>query len=196
LLLGLLRVDEATALNVLEGLGVKADEIIEAVEQSIGDSNRDDVASEDVPFGEESKKSLELALAEARLLDSIYVGTEHLLLALLRQEDTEACQILHSVGVRMEGARAATKRVWESGEDESGTGDNYADQAMAKVLRESLETSDQTLVDFVREMGAAETADWARFPDGSWKTWEDIDWDSDAEEIWRVLREWQERQES
>lgn len=195
LLLGMLQVDGAVALNILDGLDVDPQEIIDRVEQTLGRGNPEDAVAERVPFTEEAKGILELALAEARILESIYVGTEHLLLALLRQEDTPACLVLNSSGVRMEEARAETQRVWQSGVDERGTGDNLADQAVIKVLRESLEDGDETVPEFVRRLGAADSAAWARFPDGSWKTWDDVDWDADGEQILRSVRDWQNRQE-
>lgn len=195
LLLSLLQMGDATAFSVLEGLRVDPDEITDRLEESSGSDNLEDAVGDRVSYTEEAKKALEFALAEARVLDSLYVGTEHLLLALLRQEGSLARQALNAAGVNLEEARAETQRVWESGEDERGTGDNFADEAMTRALRDSLEGGEETVAQFIRRLGAAETADWARFPDGNWKTWEDVDWDADGEEIWNVVLEWQQRRD-
>lgn len=190
LLLGLLQAEGAIAPSVLDGLGADVDEVTDRVEQTLRRGDRGDAAPERMPFTEEAKHVIELALAEARELESIYVGTEHLLLALLREEGTPVCQVLNSAGVRLEEARVETRRVWESGEDEADTGDNFADEAMTAVLRKSLEAGEESLSDFVRRIGATQKAGWARFSDGSWKTWDELDWEADGEENWKFVVEW------
>lgn len=190
LLLGLLRAEGAIAPSVLNGLGADVGEVIDRVEQTLGPGDRANAVPERPPFSEEAKHVIELALAEARELESIYVGTEHLLLALLREEGTLVCQVLNSAGVRLEEARVETRRVWESGEDEADTGDNFADEAMTTVLRKSLDAGEDSLSDLIRRIGATRKAGWARFPDGSWRTWDELDWDADAEEIWKFVVEW------
>src|SRR5262249_46360869 len=68
-------------------------------------------AGPDLPYTSRAKKVLELAMSEARELNHSYVGTEHLLLGLLREEKGIAAQVLTDVGVNLEQARAETLRL-------------------------------------------------------------------------------------
>src|SRR5581483_7632088 len=65
----------------------------------------------DLPYTSRAKKVLELAMSEARELNHSYVGTEHLLLGLLREEKGIAAQVLTDAGVNLEQARAETLRL-------------------------------------------------------------------------------------
>ena len=68
-------------------------------------------AGPDLPYTSRAKKVLELAMSEARELNHSYVGTEHLLLGLLREEKGIAAQVLTDAGVNLEPARAETLRL-------------------------------------------------------------------------------------
>ena len=65
----------------------------------------------DLPYTSRAKKSLEFAMTEARELDHSYVGTEHLLLGLMREERGVAAQVLTSFGITVAGVRAETLRL-------------------------------------------------------------------------------------
>jgi ATP-dependent Clp protease ATP-binding subunit ClpA len=65
----------------------------------------------DLPYTSRAKKVLELAMTEARELDHSYVGTEHLLLGLLREEKGIAAQVLRDAGLELDAARAETRRL-------------------------------------------------------------------------------------
>src|SRR5690606_37704613 len=65
----------------------------------------------DLPYTSRAKKVLELAMAEARELNHSYVGTEHLLLGLLREEKGIAAQVLTEIGVNLDAARTETLRL-------------------------------------------------------------------------------------
>ena len=65
----------------------------------------------DRPYTSRAKKVLELAIKEAKELDHSYVGTEHLLLGLLREEKGIAAQLLHEAGAELEAARQETLRL-------------------------------------------------------------------------------------
>src|SRR5204862_132615 len=83
-------------------------------------------AGPDLPYTSRAKKVLELAMSEARELNHSYVGTEHLLLGLLREEKGIAAQVLTDAGVNLEQARAETLRLlgseMPSGPAPSGAG--------------------------------------------------------------------------
>ncbi len=95
--------------------------------------------------------------------------------------------------MHIEDARSETLRAWESGEDEADEGDNLADRAMVRYLRDLVEEGDQTLPEFLQDIGGEERADWARRPDGTWKTWEELDWEKHGSALWKLIVEWSER---
>ena len=92
LLLGLLREEEGLAARVLESLDVTVDEVREQVARIVGQG--DEVTSGQIPFTPRSKKVLELALREALSLGHNYIGTEHVLLGLVRENEGVAARIL------------------------------------------------------------------------------------------------------
>ena len=92
LLLGLLREEEGLAAQVLGTLGVTIEEGRAQVGRIVGQG--DQVASGQIPFTPRSKKVLELSLREALSLGHNYIGTEHLLLGLVRENEGVAARIL------------------------------------------------------------------------------------------------------
>ena len=110
ILLGLIREGEGVAAAVLTNLNVDLDQIHEQVEESVK-KGKATIAPGELPYTSRAKKVLEFAMAEARELNHSYVGTEHLLLGLLREEKGIAAQVLNTLGVSMEEARAETLQV-------------------------------------------------------------------------------------
>jgi ATP-dependent Clp protease ATP-binding subunit ClpC len=96
LLLGLLREEEGVAARVLYSLGVTVEEVRTQVARIVGEG--DEVAGGQMPFTRRSKKVLELSLREALDLGHNYIGTEHILLGLMREGEGVAVQILVDVG--------------------------------------------------------------------------------------------------
>jgi hypothetical protein len=97
LLLGLLREDEGVAARALASLNVTLDEVREQVESIVGYGEEGTGAQ--APFTPRSKKVLELALREALQLGHNYIGTEHILLGLVRENEGVASQMLSGMGV-------------------------------------------------------------------------------------------------
>ena len=110
ILLGLIREGEGVAAAVLTNLSVDLDQIHERVEESVR-KGKATIALGELPYTSRAKKVLEFAMAEARDFNHSYVGTEHLLLGLLREEKGIAAQVLNSLGVSLEEARAETLKV-------------------------------------------------------------------------------------
>jgi ATP-dependent Clp protease ATP-binding subunit ClpC len=110
ILLGLIREGEGVAAAVLTNLNVDLDQIHERVEESVR-KGKATIALGELPYTSRAKKVLEFAMAEARDFNHSYVGTEHLLLGLLREEKGIAAQVLNSLGVTLEEARAETLKV-------------------------------------------------------------------------------------
>ncbi|HEX9037300.1 MAG TPA: Clp protease N-terminal domain-containing protein [Ktedonobacterales bacterium] len=109
LLLGLLREEEGLGARALVSLGVELEKARHAVELIIGRGDR--VILGDIGLTPRAKKVVELAVDEARRLGQRYVGTEHLLLGLVREGEGIAAGVLESLGVSLETARAEVQRM-------------------------------------------------------------------------------------
>ncbi len=110
ILLGLIREGEGVAAHVLGNLNVDLDQVHERVDESVR-RGKATIALGELPYTNPAKKVLEFAMAEARELSHSYVGTEHLLLGLLRESKGIAAQVLNSLGVTIDEARAETQKV-------------------------------------------------------------------------------------
>src|SRR6476646_8597429 len=111
ILLGLIREGEGVAATVLQNLSVELDEIQQKIDETVKKGKAAQTTGPDLPYTSRAKKVLELAMSEARELSHSYVGTEHLLLGLLREEKGIAAQVLTDAGVNLEAARAETLRI-------------------------------------------------------------------------------------
>ncbi|MEK6687605.1 MAG: ATP-dependent Clp protease ATP-binding subunit [Gemmatimonadota bacterium] len=111
ILLGLIREGEGVAAAVLTHLHVDLEEIQQKIEETVKKGKAGAAPGLDLPYTSRAKKVLELAMAEARELNHSYVGTEHLLLGLLREEKGIAAQVLMDAGVGLEQSRAETLRL-------------------------------------------------------------------------------------
>jgi ATP-dependent Clp protease ATP-binding subunit ClpA len=106
-LLGVLREGEGVAATVLENVGIDMGALAARLDESVKHGNSATVTGPDLPYTSRAKKVLELAMAEARDLNHSYVGTEHLLLGLLREEKGIAAQVLVDAGLTLDVARSA-----------------------------------------------------------------------------------------
>jgi ATP-dependent Clp protease ATP-binding subunit ClpC len=111
ILLGLIREGEGVAAAVLQNLQVDLDEIQERIEEQVKKGNPRTTTGPDLPYTTRAKKVLELAMTEARELNHSYVGTEHILLGLVREEKGIAAQVLAQMGVDVPSARRETLRL-------------------------------------------------------------------------------------
>src|SRR6266487_1227054 len=109
LLLGLVREGEGVASQVLSNLGIEVDQVRHAVEAIIGRGER--IVLGELGLTPRAKKVIELAMDEARRLNHRFIGTEHLLLGLLREGEGIAAGVLASLGLHLEQVRAETLRV-------------------------------------------------------------------------------------
>src|SRR4029077_7319274 len=89
---GLLREEEGLAARVLESLDITVEEVRAQVARIVGQG--DEVTTGQIPFTPRAKKGLELALREALSLGHNYIGTEHILLGLVRENEGVAARIL------------------------------------------------------------------------------------------------------
>ena len=109
LLLGLVREGEGVAGKVLTSLGVDLEKVRKAVEDIIG--RGDSIVLGEIGLTPRAKKVIELAFDEARLLDHHYIGTEHLLLGLIREGKGIGAGVLESFGLSLQEIRAKTIQV-------------------------------------------------------------------------------------
>ena len=109
LLLGLVREGEGVAAKVLANLGVELSKVRSAVEFIIGRGDR--AVLGEIGLTPRAKKVIELAVDEARRLNHHYIGTEHLLLGLVREGEGIAASVLESLGINLERVRAETTRI-------------------------------------------------------------------------------------
>jgi len=109
LLLGLVREGDGVAAKVLANLGVELNKVRSAVEFIIGRGDR--AVMGEIGLTPRAKKVIELAVDEARRLNHHYIGTEHVLLGLVREGEGIAAGVLESLGVNLERVRAETTRI-------------------------------------------------------------------------------------
>ncbi|OGV61321.1 MAG: NDP-hexose 4-ketoreductase [Lentisphaerae bacterium RIFOXYC12_FULL_60_16] len=104
LLLGLIALQEGVAVEVLQRMGVSIEKVRMEVERAVGQGPETKTVG-NVPFTPRSKKVLQLATAEAQALNHTYVGTEHILLGLLREGEGVAAQVLNNLNVDLTTTR-------------------------------------------------------------------------------------------
>ena len=121
ILLGLIREGEGVAAAVLQSLSADLDEIQQRIEDQVKKGKAAQATGPDLPYTSRAKKVLELAMAEARELNHSYVGTEHLLLGLLREEKGIAATVLTEIGVNLDAARTETLRLLGTEMPQGGT---------------------------------------------------------------------------
>ena len=120
ILLGLVRETEGVAARVLSGLGVDLSKVRSAVEFIIGRGEKP--TQGEIGLTPRAKKVVELAVDEARRMNHTYIGTEHLLIGLLREGEGVAAGVLESLGVNLEKVRAETHRILSNTAPSGGQG--------------------------------------------------------------------------
>ena len=100
LLLGMIREGEGVAVSILKKLGIPLDELRNAIERAVkGTANHNVKNMANIPLTRQSEKVLKITYLEAKIFKSQLIGTEHLLLSILRDEDNIATQILNKFEV-------------------------------------------------------------------------------------------------
>ena len=121
ILLGLVRETDGVAAKVLTSLGVELTKVRSAVEFIIGRGER--ATPGEIGLTPRAKKVIELAVDEARRLSHNYIGTEHLLIGLLREGEGVPAGVLESLGVNLDKVRGETSRILsQSASQSQGSG--------------------------------------------------------------------------
>ncbi len=145
LLLGLVKEEDGVAAKVLVGMGINLGKIAQAVEYIIGPGDKSNINRTGLTV--KAKKVIELAIDEARQLKHSYIGTEHLLLGLLRESEGVASKVLDSFGVTLEKTRSAV------------THTSSQSSAKNRIIRQSSASRTPTLDQVSHDLTAAARAD-------------------------------------
>jgi ATP-dependent Clp protease ATP-binding subunit ClpC len=125
LLLGLIKLGQGVAVNVLQKLGLDLETVRMEVEKQVG-TGPDQKMIGNIPYTPRVKKVLALAAKEAKALNHTYVGTEHILLGLLREGDGVAARVLKNLDVDIEQTRQEILKELDpnfAGQEEGATGE-------------------------------------------------------------------------
>jgi ATP-dependent Clp protease ATP-binding subunit ClpC len=143
ILLGLVREGEGIAAKALYGLGLSSEKIQKEVEELIG---RGTDANGSIHYTPRAKKVTELSMDEARKLGHSYVGTEHILLGLIREGEGVAARVLNNLGVSLNKARQQVLQLL--GSNESG---NHQGSSAASANTPTLDSLARDLTVIARE---------------------------------------------
>ena len=111
MLLGIIREGAGVGATIIQNLGTKLETLEDTIESIVKRGRSGPNVGPDLPYTSRAKKVLELAMSEAREVNHSYVGTEHLLLGLVREEKGIAAQVLIDSGITHANARAEMLRV-------------------------------------------------------------------------------------
>jgi ATP-dependent Clp protease ATP-binding subunit ClpC len=143
-LLGLIHEGEGVAAKALESLGISLEAVRQQVEQIIGQGQQP--SSGHIPFTPRAKKVLELSLREALQLGHNYIGTEHILLGLIREGEGVAAQVLVKLGADLNRVRQQVMQLLH--------GDQGKDPAAAGTPSETAPSTSLVLDQFGRNLTA------------------------------------------
>ena len=132
ILLGLVRETEGVAAKVLTNLSVELPKVRSAVEFIIGRGER--TANGEIGLTPRAKKVIELAVDEARRLNHNYIGTEHLLIGLMREGEGVPAGVLESLGVTLDKIRAETSRILSQNVQQSQSSGSGRSQSRTPTL--------------------------------------------------------------
>lgn len=167
ILLGLIHEEEGVAAMVLDSLGITLAAVREKVEETTGDVGSAPSGG-GLPFTPRAKKVLELSLGEALQLGHSYIGTEHLLLGLVREGDGVGARVLVSLGADLARVRQQVVQVMSGHKstDAAGASDAPLDETTDLVRRRRLlETDLRHHVALVGRRWAAEVVVSGRRPE-------------------------------
>jgi len=146
ILLGLIHEGEGVAAKALESLGISLEAVRSQVEEIIGQGGSS--PSGHIPFTPRAKKVLELSLREALQLGHNYIGTEHILLGLIREGEGVAAQVLVKLGADLSRVRQQVIQLLSghSGPGGSGSGESAGEKAGATAGGSGGDTPSGSLV--------------------------------------------------
>ena len=144
LLLGLVRENDSVAARILDRIGVSLGRIRSEIERQV--SRGDGRLGQDMQLTPRAKRVIDLAYDEARQLNNNYIGTEHLLLGLIREGEGLAGRVLSKLGVDLDRTRREVMHLQEGGE----TGAVAGTQAKTKTRTPTLDEFGRDLTELAR----------------------------------------------
>jgi ATP-dependent Clp protease ATP-binding subunit ClpC len=155
LLLGLIKLGQGVAVNVLQKLGLDLDTVRMEVEKQVG-TGPDQKMIGNIPYTPRVKKVLALAAKEAKNLNHTYVGTEHILLGLLREGDGVAARVLKNLDVDIEQTRQEILKELDPNfttqeEQGSGEGGEKSAEKKGEVKTPALKAFGRDLTEIARK---------------------------------------------
>ena len=155
ILLGLVQEGSGVAANVLKQMQIDLDKIRVEVEKIVK-TGPSMVTMGQLPFTPKAKKVLELSLEEASNLGHNYIGTEHILLGLIKENEGIAAQVLMNLGVKLEDVREEVldflgADAADDEDDESGMGDTPTGGGNGKSKTPALDSFGRDLTELARE---------------------------------------------
>src|SRR5271165_5419282 len=156
LLLGLIKLGQGVAVNVLQKMGLDLETVRMEVEKQVG-TGPDQKMIGNIPYTPRVKKVLALAAKEAKALNHTYVGTEHILLGLLREGDGVAARVLKNLDVDIEQTRQEILKELDPNfasaeEPPSGSGAGSSEPAPEKTPEKKGEVKTPALKAFGRDL--------------------------------------------
>ncbi len=154
LLLGLIKLGQGVAVNVLQKLGLDLETVRMEVEKQVG-TGPDQKMIGNIPYTPRVKKVLALAAKEAKALNHTYVGTEHILLGLLREGDGVAARVLKNLDVDIEQTRQEILKELDpnfAGQEEASAAEAGAGGAAEKAPEKKGEVKTPALKAFGRDL--------------------------------------------
>ncbi|WP_208585809.1 ATP-dependent protease ATP-binding subunit ClpC [Gracilibacillus suaedae] len=146
ILLGLVSEGEGIAAKALQAIGLGADKIRDEVESLIGKGSE---VSQTIHYTPRAKKVIELSMDEARKLGHSYVGTEHILLGLIREGEGVAARVLNNLGVSLNKARQQVLQLL--GSSESGGSQNGRNSSSNSASTPTLDSLARDLTSIAKE---------------------------------------------
>jgi ATP-dependent Clp protease ATP-binding subunit ClpC len=152
ILLGLIHEGEGVAAKALESLGISLEAVRQQVEEIIGQGER--APSGHIPFTPRAKKVLELSLRESMQLGHNYIGTEHILLGLIREGEGVAAQVLVKLGGDLGRVRQQVIQLLHGYQGEEPTAAEREERLMPSVLQRRLDAIETRLAAIEQRIGA------------------------------------------
>ena len=147
LLLGLVRENDSVAARILDRIGVSLGRIRSEIERQV--ARGDGRLGQDMQLTPRAKRVIDLAYDEARQLNNNYIGTEHLLLGLIREGEGLAGRVLSKLGVDLDRTRREVMHLQESG-GEAGASGGGASRQPAKTRTPTLDEFGRDLTELAR----------------------------------------------
>ncbi len=151
LLLGIIREGEGVALTIFKNLGVSIPELKKAIEDAVPHKGAT-LTIGNIPLTKQAEKVLKITYLEARLFNSSVIGTEHLLLSILREDDNLAAQILHKFYINYEVVRSELQRIMNENSPGSSWTSPFSSRGQAGERKTGEKSKTPVLDNFGRDL--------------------------------------------